>query len=103
MNWYETLIHFLENNFFACPIKQQVGIDCLGCGFQRSFILLLKGDWYGSWKMYPALVPMLLMFLFLPIHVKFKIKNGHKILLALFILSSFLCVANFMLKLTSIQ
>ena len=49
---------------FPCLSKTLFGIECLGCGFQRSFLMLLQGDYSGSFKMYPAL---LTTFLFLGI------------------------------------
>ncbi|MBK8496487.1 MAG: DUF2752 domain-containing protein [Chitinophagaceae bacterium] len=39
-----------------------------GCGMQRSFILLMKGD-LGSFMMFPALIPIILLFAFLSAHV----------------------------------
>ena len=49
---------------FPCLSKTLFGIECLGCGFQRSFLMLLEGDYSGSFKMYQAL---LTTFLFLGI------------------------------------
>ena len=54
----------LEKYMFPCLSKTLFGIECLGCGFQRSFLMLLQGDYSGSFKMYPAL---LTTFLFLGI------------------------------------
>jgi hypothetical protein len=54
----------IEKYMFPCFSKTLFGIECLGCGFQRSFVLLLQGDFSGSFKMYPAL---LTTFLFLGI------------------------------------
>lgn len=58
----KTLI--LEKYMFPCLSKTLFGIECLGCGFQRSLVMLLQGDFSGSFKMYPAL---LTTFLFLGI------------------------------------
>ena len=38
-----------------CAYKQLFGIDCPICGSQRALLLLLKGDFVGSWVMYPPL------------------------------------------------
>lgn len=64
-----------------CPSKSLFGIECPGCGIQRSADLLLKGKIIESVKMYPALIPALLMVVFVLLHLKFKFKNGAKILL----------------------
>lgn len=51
-------------------------MDCPGCGMQRSFLLLLKGDLAASFNMYPALIPVLLLFTLLSFHLAKKLKNG---------------------------
>ena len=71
-----SIINWLENNMLACPYKKYFGLDCLGCGMQRSFLALLKGNFVESFYLYPALVPMIFMFLFLIAHLIFKFKNG---------------------------
>ena len=38
------IISFLEENMLACRWKEQFGVDCTGCGMQRSIIHLLKGE-----------------------------------------------------------
>ncbi len=39
-----------------CALKSIFGIDCPICGFQRSLLLLLHGNFVGSFKMYPPLI-----------------------------------------------
>ena len=91
-------IHFLERNLGSCPWKKNLGIECMGCGMQRSFILLLKGEFIASFYMYPPLYTLIIMFAFLPIHLKYKIKNGHNILIFLFILNIIITLVNYILK-----
>jgi len=68
-----------------CFYKQISGIDCPGCGMQRSFIDLLHGDFIASFKMYPALLPVLFTLGLTVAHLYFKFKNG-----AIFIKYSFI-------------
>lgn len=68
-----------------CFYKQISGIDCPGCGMQRSFIDLLHGDFIASFKMYPALLPVLFTLGLTAAHLYFKFKNG-----AIFIKYSFI-------------
>ncbi len=75
-----------------------IGIDCLGCGLQRSFILLIKGDITASLMMYPALIPLLVMLGYLIVHLFFKLKNGAKTLQFFYILNSILIIANYIIK-----
>ena len=44
-----------------CALKQLFGIDCPTCGAQRSFALLLEGNFSDSFFMYPPLIPVLLL------------------------------------------
>ncbi|MDP1745482.1 MAG: DUF2752 domain-containing protein [Bacteroidota bacterium] len=79
------LTHWLENHMMPCFYKQISGIDCPGCGMQRSFIELLHGDFIASFKMYPALLPVLFTLGLTAAHLYFKFKNG-----AVFIKYSFI-------------
>ncbi|WP_442589872.1 DUF2752 domain-containing protein [Pedobacter sp. AW31-3R] len=47
-----------------CPLKYLTGYDCPGCGFQRSFLALLKGNFQHSFHLYPPTVPILLTIVF---------------------------------------
>ena len=92
------LVNWLENNMLSCPYKEYFGMDCLGCGMQRSFIALLKGDFVSSFYHYPALIPMILMFMFLIVHLIFKFKSGGTWLKYMFIFVVAIVVINFILK-----
>jgi len=43
-----------------CPFKYITGYDCPGCGFQRSFVALLKGNLKESMHLYAPTVPILI-------------------------------------------
>ncbi|MFD2561140.1 DUF2752 domain-containing protein [Aquimarina rubra] len=92
------VVTFLENNLLFCPTKNLIGIDCLGCGLQRSFILLIEGNFVASIKMYPALIPMLMMFGYLISHLYFNFRNGAMILKCFYFLNIILIVANYFIK-----
>lgn len=70
------IINWLEQHQLPCLFKAMFHIDCPGCGFQRSAIALLKGNIGESWKMYPALIPMLIFFLYLFADRRFHFKNS---------------------------
>ena len=59
-----------------CLIRQVFHVDCPGCGIQRSFIALLQGHIYDSLRLYPALIPMLLFFVFLVADRKYHFTNS---------------------------
>ncbi|MBE0391198.1 hypothetical protein HNQ02_003428 [Flavobacterium sp. 7E] len=53
----------LEKYMLPCLSKTLFGVECLGCGFQRAFLLLFQGEFIASFKMYPAIFTTLI-FLF---------------------------------------
>lgn len=61
--YYVTLVSWLEQNMLPCYFKYFFGIDCPGCGLQRSTILLLKGNLWESIQMYPPLLPIVFVVL----------------------------------------
>jgi len=73
---YGGFTQWLQKNMFSCPSKKYLHIECPGCGFQRSFIALLSGDIQNSWHFYPATIPILLLFTFTLLHLKYKFVHG---------------------------
>jgi hypothetical protein len=62
----------LEKYMLPCLSKTLFGLECLGCGFQRSLLLLLKGEISESFEMYPAIFTSILFLLSLSFHLFFK-------------------------------
>jgi len=60
----------------SCPSKKYLHIECPGCGLQRSFLLLLKGDLQASFIMYPATMPLMALVVFVCLHLKYQFRNG---------------------------
>ena len=88
----------IEEFMLPCFWKQTFGIECLGCGIQRSLSLLIHGDFVAAFYMYPAIYTLIVLFGFLITHLKFQFRNGHKILLGLFILNISIIIINYYLK-----
>ena len=65
---------------------------------QRSIIHLLKGELIEAFNIYPAIYTLVIMFVYLGLHLKFDFKQGHKILLYLFITNLALMLLNFIIK-----
>ncbi len=63
-----------EDYMLPCLNKRLFGVDCPGCGIQRSIDLLFHGEFLAAFKMYPAIYPMLLLLLFLSSTLVVKIK-----------------------------
>jgi len=88
----------IEDYMLPCMWKKTFNVDCMGCGMQRSVALILKGEFVDAFFMYPAIYTLIIMFLFLILHVKFQFKNGHKIILGLFIINISIIVISFLIK-----
>jgi hypothetical protein len=93
------LINWLESITQPCFYKALLGIDCPGCGMQRSFIELLKGNFADSLLLYPALIPTVILAVFLVIHIFFKLKEGALILKVLFMVNALIIVLHYIYKL----
>lgn len=81
----------------GCQWKQ-LGVECTGCGMQRAIILLLKGEFVEAFYMYPPIYSLIVLFAFLGLHLKFKFKNGHIILLSLFLVNVIVILTTFIYK-----
>lgn len=90
-----------EDYMLPCLSKQLLGIECFGCGFQRSLALLFQGEFVAAFKMYPAIYPLFLLGTFFVLNTFFKIKNAEKIKITLVVLSIVFIVVNYTLKLTN--
>ena len=91
-----SLVH--EDYMLPCLSKQVLGMPCPGCGIQRAVSLLLKGEFYAAFLMYPAIYPILALFGFLFLDVFFKIKYANKISIGLMITSVAFILGNFLIK-----
>lgn len=92
----ESLIQWLESHQLPCYYKKFLGIECLGCGMQTAFILLLKGEFLESLRTYPALLPVLFMISFLILHLLFKFKKGARILKFSFIFTLTIMISGYL-------
>lgn len=94
------MLHWLESHLLTCYYKKYLGIDCPGCGMQRSAIELLKGNFAESFHLHPALLPILIMLGYLGLHLVFKFENGGTRLKNIFIGVVSIIVINYIAKLS---
>lgn len=92
------LAHWLEHHLLACPFKASTGLDCPGCGMQRSLLCLLKGEWVNSFLYHPAGIPTVAMVVLLIAHLRFKFTWGAKTLTILYLFVASLTVGHYILK-----
>jgi hypothetical protein len=95
----QKIISWLESNQGTCSFREHTGIDCPGCGLQRSILALLEGDLLESIIQFPALLPLAAMFVFLGIHLVFKLKHGAFILKIFYIGNISIILLNYIFKL----
>lgn len=82
-----------------CLNKKLFGVECFGCGIQRSFLFLLHGDFAKAFHMFPAIYTTLLFFLFLGLHIIDKNRSYHKIVIFIAILNAVIMVVSYFYKL----
>ncbi len=92
------LADILEKNQMPCPSKTWFHIDCPGCGMQRAFIELLRGNFYESITTYPALIPVMFLLVFLVLHLIFSFKYGSQVLKYSFIFTVSIIVIQYIYK-----
>lgn len=82
----------------TCPIKSVTGFDCPGCGIQRSFIALLKGNFKESFHLYPALLLVLSILIIVAVHIIFKLKHGAAIVKYGYIFTTVVILTTYVFK-----
>ena len=87
-----------EEYMLPCLNKKLFGVECMGCGLQRSVVLVSKGDFADAFYMYPAVYTLILLFLVIGINTFKKFKYANKIILILAITNGVIILTNFILK-----
>lgn len=88
----------LENYMLPCFTKKLLGIDCPGCGLQRSFLFLIQGEFSAAFEMYPAIYPMLLFLVFLGLNKLTPVKYSSTITIVLMVTTVGFILINYLLK-----
>ncbi|WP_394368041.1 DUF2752 domain-containing protein [Hanstruepera ponticola] len=70
----------------------------MGCGLQRSLLLIYQGEFVSAFYMYPAVYTLIPLFLLIGLNVFLKVKRLNKIINLLAILSISIIIINFILK-----
>ncbi len=83
-----------------CLNKKFLGVDCPGCGLQRSVGLLLQGEFLAAFQMFPAIFTLIPLFVLVLCSKVFKLKIDDRFIIVLAIASVALILINFIYKLT---
>ncbi len=73
-------ISWLQDHLLKCPFKYLTGIDCPGCGFQRSVLALINGDLHKSLSLYPSTIPLLIFFSYAIADGIFKLDTKNQVI-----------------------
>jgi Protein of unknown function (DUF2752) len=97
------ITNWLEEHQLPCLFKSITHFDCPGCGLQTSLLLLLRGNIMDSLKTYPALLPIIFLFLYLIFHVIKKTANGALVLKYLYFFCTGIIVLSYIYKLIAVK
>lgn len=88
----------MEEYMLPCMNKSIFGVDCMGCGMQRSLLLLSKGEFIEAFKMFPALYTTILFFLVVMLHFIDKSRNYLKLIVIIAIINALVLVIAYAYK-----
>ena len=89
----------LEDYMLPCLNKELLGVECPGCGLQRAALLLLHGEFWEAFLMYPAIYALVLLLAFLGADYFLNFKYANRISIVLMLSTVFLILANYFYKL----
>ena len=92
------LLLSFRDYMLPCVNKELFGVECPGCGMQRAVLLLFQGDFIAAFKMYPAIYPLMLLFIFLAADSFVNIRYANKISITLMVTTMVFIFANYILK-----
>ena len=90
-----------EEYLLPCLNKKLFGVECLGCGFQRSVLHLIRGEFSEAFYVYPAIYTLLLFLMYILLNLKFKFKNSKKIIPGFVIINILVIISSYLIKMNS--
>ena len=85
-----------------CLNKQLFGLDCPGCGAQRAFLLIIKGEFSAAFQMYPAVYSILLLVLFLIVNLFLKFRHDWIFKFGLIIINVVVIAGAYIIKMSHV-
>jgi len=89
----------IEDYMLPCFSKTFLGVECLGCGIQRSVVFLIHGQFWDAFIMYPAIYTLILLAGIIIFNFFKKNKNLSKIIGRLAFLNLGIILFNYFIKL----
>lgn len=91
----------LENYMLPCLNKKLFGMECPGCGIQRSVKLIAEGEFVGAFEMYPAIYTLIGLLGFVIADKFIKIKYANKIIIGLAITNVVIILTSYIIKIST--
>lgn len=88
----------MEEYMLPCLSKTLFGIECFGCGTQRAFVLLCKGDFTAAFHMFPAIYTLLPFLFITGLSFTDKSRNYHTPIVTLGIINAVIMVVSYFIK-----
>jgi hypothetical protein len=96
-------INWLQDHLIPCPFKYLTGIDCPGCGFQRSVLALVSGNLQESFALYPPAVPILMAATWWLADSFFKLDTSKNVVKKIvFIITALIIAVSYTVKISNI-
>jgi len=96
------LFLMIEDYMLPCMNKKLFGIDCPGCGLQRSVVHLFKGEFGAAFEMYPAIYGLVSLVLFVVASQFIKFRFDTQIKIFLGILTGATIIISYILKMNNL-
>jgi len=88
----------IQDFMLPCFSKQLFGLDCPGCGLQRSLLFLVKGEFKDAFEIYPAIYAIMALVTFILFDLTMKFKYGYAIKIALSIFTIAAILVSYIIK-----
>ncbi|HEX8577328.1 MAG TPA: DUF2752 domain-containing protein [Flavobacterium sp.] len=93
----------IEKYMLPCTNKMIFGLDCPGCGTQRAFLMVLKGDFLGAFHMFPAIYTTIVLFAAIALHFVDKSRKYHTVIISFAIVNAVIMITSYIYKITNIN
>ncbi len=88
----------MDKYMLPCLNKKLFGVECMGCGIQRSISLIFQGEFSEAFHMYPAIYTLILLFSIIAFNLVKSFKYAYKIIFPLAILNCIIIISSFVIK-----
>lgn len=88
----------IEEYMLPCLNKKLFGVECFGCGMQRSVSLIFQGEFVKAFHMYPAIYTLIILVALIAINTFKNNKLLTKINVILAIINGIIIITSYFIK-----